>query len=36
MAILRVRAIVVKDGKMLCLRHTGADFLALPGGKIEK
>lgn len=33
--MVRCRAVIVHEGKLLTVRHTGKDFLALPGGHLE-
>ena len=33
--IIRCRAIILHEDKLLVVRHTGQDFYALPGGKLE-
>lgn len=33
--ILRIRALIVHDGKLLVMRNSANDFYCLPGGKLE-
>lgn len=33
--VVRCRAVIVHEGKLLVVKHTGNDFLALPGGHLE-
>lgn len=33
--IIRIRAIIVHDGKLLVIRNAANDFYCLPGGKLE-
>ena len=32
---VRCRAVIINEGKLLTVRHTGKNFLALPGGHLE-
>ncbi|MFT5832123.1 MAG: ADP-ribose pyrophosphatase YjhB (NUDIX family) [Candidatus Paceibacteria bacterium] len=32
---VRCRGVIINKGKLLVVRHTGKDFLALPGGHLE-
>ena len=32
---VRCRGVIIHEGKLLTVRHTGKDFLALPGGHLE-
>ena len=32
---VRCRAVIIHEGKLLTVRHSGKDFLALPGGHLE-
>jgi 8-oxo-dGTP diphosphatase len=33
--VVRCRAIILHEGKLLVVRHVGADYVALPGGHLE-
>jgi len=33
--VVRCRAVIIHDSKLLVVRHVGKDFLALPGGHLE-
>ena len=33
--VIRCRAVIIHDGKMLVVRHPKANFLTLPGGHLE-
>lgn len=33
--VIRCRAVIIHDGKLLVVRHVGKEFYALPGGHLE-
>lgn len=35
MATIRCRSLIIHDGKLLVVKHTGADYYCLPGGKLD-